>query len=128
MASTNDVNLVLSFSPSHVTMKRILVLPLFFGLFPALFSCQVSAPVARACVSVQLGGLGELGGAASGKRLGQQLASEGAKGDYGSEAVVEDIIRALGRIEDTSARAPLVRRLERLAARVTAESAASACA
>ena len=59
--------------------------------------------------------LGELGGAASAKRLEQQLAIEEARGDYGGEAVVEDIIRALGRIRGTNARASLVRRLERLA-------------
>jgi HEAT repeat protein len=61
-------------------------------------------------------GLGELGGAASAKRLEEQLSIEEARGDYDGEAVVEDIVRALGRIEEASARAPLVRRLERLAA------------
>jgi hypothetical protein len=59
-------------------------------------------------------GLGELGGAASVRRLEQQLAIEEARDDYDGEAVVEDITRALGRIEDASARASLVRRLERL--------------
>jgi hypothetical protein len=61
-------------------------------------------------------GLGELGGAASVKRLAEQLAIEEARGDYDGEAVVEDITRALGRIKGASARAPLVRRLERLVA------------
>ncbi|HEX8702813.1 MAG TPA: hypothetical protein VF815_28520, partial [Myxococcaceae bacterium] len=61
-------------------------------------------------------GLGELGGEASVRRLEQQLALEEARGDYDGEAVVEDITRALGRIEEASARAPLIRRLERLAA------------
>src|SRR3954449_12004401 len=45
-------------------------------------------------------GLGELGGAASAKRLEEQLAIEEARGDYDGEAVVEDIVRALGRIEE----------------------------
>lgn len=60
-------------------------------------------------------GLGELGGPASVKRLEQQLAIEEARGDYGGGAVEEDIVRALGRIRSTSARASLVRKLERLA-------------
>jgi hypothetical protein len=59
--------------------------------------------------------LGELGGAASARRLEQQLAIEEARGDHDGAAVIEDITRALGRIEDSSARAGLVRRLERLA-------------
>jgi hypothetical protein len=61
-------------------------------------------------------GLGELGGAASAGRLEEQLAIEEARGDHDGEAVAEDITRALGRIKEASARAPLVRRLERLAA------------
>lgn len=59
-------------------------------------------------------GLGELGGATSAKRLEQQLATEEARGDYDGEAVVEDIVRALGRIDDPSARASLLRTLEQL--------------
>lgn len=61
-------------------------------------------------------GLGELGGAASARLLEQQLAIEEARDDYDGESVVEEIIRALGRIEDANTRATLVRRLERLAA------------
>ena len=61
-------------------------------------------------------GLGELGGAASVRRLEQQLALEEARGDDDGASVVDEIIRALGRIEDTGARAALVRKLERLAA------------
>ncbi|WP_224250038.1 HEAT repeat domain-containing protein [Hyalangium gracile] len=61
-------------------------------------------------------GLGELGGAASARRLEEQLAIEEARRSYDGEAVVEDIVRALGRIAEASARAPLIRRLERLAA------------
>jgi len=61
-------------------------------------------------------GLGELGGAASVKRLEEQLAIEEARGDYDGAAVVEDITRALGRIQGAKARAPLMRRLERLVA------------
>jgi hypothetical protein len=60
-------------------------------------------------------GLGELGGAASAKRLEQQLAIEEARGDHDGAAVIADITQALGRIKDSSARAGLVRRLERLA-------------
>jgi hypothetical protein len=61
-------------------------------------------------------GLGELGGAASARRLEQQLAVEEARRDYDGESVVEELTRALGRIEEDSARASLVRRLERLTA------------
>jgi hypothetical protein len=61
-------------------------------------------------------GLGELGGAASVRRLEEQLALEEARGDYDGEAVAEDITQALGRIEGAGARASLVRRLERMAA------------
>lgn len=60
-------------------------------------------------------GLGELGGVLSSRRLEQQLAIEEARGDHDGAAVIEDIIRTLGRIDDSSARAGLVRRLERLA-------------
>lgn len=60
-------------------------------------------------------GLGEMGGPASVKRLEQQLAIEEARGGYGGGAVEEDIVRALGRIRGTNARASLVRKLERLA-------------
>lgn len=61
-------------------------------------------------------GLGELGGAASTRRLEQQLAIEEARGDPDGASVAEAITRALGRIEETDARASLVKRLERLAA------------
>ncbi|WP_147332904.1 HEAT repeat domain-containing protein [Archangium gephyra] len=61
-------------------------------------------------------GLGVLGGSASARRLEQQLALEEARGDYDGDSVVEEIIRALGRIEGADARAALVRKLERLAA------------
>ncbi|MDC0711745.1 hypothetical protein POL68_24970 [Stigmatella sp. ncwal1] len=60
-------------------------------------------------------GLGELGGAASVRRLEQQLAMEEARGDADGAAVVEDILRALGRIEERGARLSLMRKLERLA-------------
>jgi hypothetical protein len=59
-------------------------------------------------------GLGELGGAASAERLEQQLALEEGRGDYDGQAVVEDIIRILGRINEPSARASLLRALEQL--------------
>ena len=59
--------------------------------------------------------LGELGGAASARRLEQQLAVEEARGDYDAASVIEVITDALGRIEDTSARAGLLRRLQRMA-------------
>lgn len=59
-------------------------------------------------------GLGELGGTASVLRLEQQLALEEARGDYDGDSVVEELIRALGRIEAAGARAALVRKLERL--------------
>jgi HEAT repeat protein len=60
-------------------------------------------------------GLGEVGGAASVKRLEQQLAVEEARGDYDAASVIEVITGALGYIEDASARAGLLRRLQRLA-------------
>jgi hypothetical protein len=60
--------------------------------------------------------LGELAGAASVRRLEQQLALEEARGDYDGESVVTVITQALGRLEDTSARASLARRLHRLVA------------
>ncbi|AKJ00683.1 Hypothetical protein AA314_02309 [Archangium gephyra] len=59
-------------------------------------------------------GLGELGGAASARRLERQLALEEARGDHDAASVIEAITEALGRIADTSARAGLLRRLERL--------------
>jgi hypothetical protein len=58
-------------------------------------------------------GLGVLGGPASIKCLEQQLALEEAREDYDGDSVVEEIIRALGRIEDPGARAALVRVLKR---------------
>jgi hypothetical protein len=61
-------------------------------------------------------GLGELGGAASVRCLEQRLAAEEARGDYDGASVADAITEALGRIKEVSARAPLVRRLERLAA------------
>lgn len=61
-------------------------------------------------------GLGELGGTDSVRRLDQQLLIEEARGDYDGEAVVEDIVRALGRIPEPEARACLIRRLARMAA------------
>lgn len=59
-------------------------------------------------------GLGELGGAAIARRLERQLALEEARGDHDAASVIEAITDALGRIADTSARAGLLRRLERL--------------
>lgn len=60
--------------------------------------------------------LGELGGAASASRLEQQLSLEEARGDHDGSSVADAITLALGRIGEASARASLVRRLERLAA------------
>jgi hypothetical protein len=60
--------------------------------------------------------LGELGGAASAKRLEQQLALEEARGDYDGESVMTVITEALGRLEDAGSRVSLVRRLHRLVA------------
>jgi hypothetical protein len=61
-------------------------------------------------------GLGELGGEASVRCLERQLAIEEARGDYDGEAVEEDIIQALGRIDEVSARVSLVQKLERMVA------------
>jgi hypothetical protein len=60
-------------------------------------------------------GLGQLGGAASVRRLEQQLALEETRGDYDGASVVEAITHALGRLDEAGSRAPLVRRLRRLA-------------
>jgi len=73
-------------------------------------------------------GLAELGGASSIKRLEQQLALEEARGDYDGSSVVEAITQELGRIEETGARAPLVRRLQRLAPGKDAHSDANTLA
>lgn len=62
-------------------------------------------------------GLETLGGAASARLLEQQLAAEEAREDLDGASVVEDIIRALGRIEAAGTRASLVKRLERLVQR-----------
>jgi hypothetical protein len=59
-------------------------------------------------------GLAELGGAASARRLEQQLVREEARGDHDGDSVAEAITRVLGELQQTSARASLVRRLERL--------------
>jgi hypothetical protein len=59
-------------------------------------------------------GLGELGGAASARRLEWQLAHEEARGGYDGDSVVEVITQALGRLEEADTRATLVRRLQRL--------------
>lgn len=61
-------------------------------------------------------GLGELGGAASVKRLEEQLAIEEARGDYDGSSVIEQITWALGRTKEAGARASLVRRLRRVVA------------
>lgn len=75
-------------------------------------------------------GLGALGGDASVTRLERQLVVEETRGDYDGDAVEEDIIQALGRIEEPSARASLVRKLERLGAGATdySNSQVLACA
>lgn len=62
-------------------------------------------------------GLGHLGGAASVKRLEQQLSIEETRNNYDGDAVAGDIVRALGHIKEAEARASLVRRLERMTAR-----------
>ncbi len=61
-------------------------------------------------------GLAELGGAASARRLEQQLVREEARADPEGDCVAEAITQAPGGLEEAGARASLVRRLERLAA------------
>jgi hypothetical protein len=68
-------------------------------------------------------GLGELGGAASVRRLERQLALEEARGDYDGAAVVEALTQALGRVQGANARVSLVRKLERLVAAARPEPA-----
>ncbi|MCY1080959.1 HEAT repeat domain-containing protein [Archangium lansingense] len=89
-----------------------------FGMEPrarALLEAMLEEPDALIRQAAAFG-LGVLGGSASAKRLEQQLALEEARGDYDGDSVAEEIIRALGRLEDADARAALVRKLERLAA------------
>ncbi len=81
----------------------------------ALLDAMLKDPDARVRQAAAFG-LGELGGAANARLLEQQLAIEEAREDDDGESVVEEIVRALGRIEDTNVRATLVRRLETLAA------------
>jgi hypothetical protein len=81
----------------------------------ALLEAMLAAPDALARQAAAFG-LGVLGGVASVKRLEKQLALEEARGDDDGASVAEGITRALGRIEEASARASLVRKLERLAA------------
>jgi hypothetical protein len=59
-------------------------------------------------------GLGELGGAASARRLEQQLPIEESRQDHDGASVVEAITQALGRIKEAGSRVTLVRRLQRL--------------
>lgn len=73
-------------------------------------------------------GLGELGGPASTRCLEQQLAVEEARADYDAAAVVEDIVAALGNIDDAGARIALAARLERMAAGTPEPGEASALA
>lgn len=68
-------------------------------------------------------GLGELGGAASVRRLERQLALEEARGDHDGAAVVEALTQALGRVQGANARVILVRKLERLVAAARPEPA-----
>lgn len=58
-------------------------------------------------------GLGELGGAASARRLEQQLVREEARGNYDGDSVAEAITQALGRLKGAGARSSLIRRLQR---------------
>lgn len=60
-------------------------------------------------------GLGQLGGEASVRLLERRLSIEESRGDYDGDAVKDDIIRALGHIDEASVRPILVRRLERMA-------------
>ncbi|WNG40452.1 hypothetical protein F0U60_47175 [Archangium minus] len=61
-------------------------------------------------------GLGELGGSTSAKRLEQQLLLEESRGDHDASSVVQVITQTLSHLKSASARATLVRRLNRLAA------------
>jgi hypothetical protein len=86
------------------------------GRTRAVLESMLEAPDARVRQAAVFG-LGELGGAASVRRLEQQLALEEARRDYDGDSVAEAITQTLGRIEEAGARATLVRRLERLSAR-----------
>ncbi len=60
--------------------------------------------------------LGAWGSPSSTRRLEQQLVLEEARGDDSSPAVVQVILQSLGQLKNASARAALVRKLNRLAA------------
>jgi hypothetical protein len=81
----------------------------------ALLETLLQRPEARARQAAALG-LGILGGALSVKCLEQRLILDEAWTDSEGKSAVEEIIRSLGRIEDASAGAALVRKLERLTA------------
>ncbi len=61
-------------------------------------------------------GLGELGGSTSARRLEQQLLVEESREDPDASSVVQVITQTLSQLKSASARATLVRRLNRLAA------------
>jgi len=82
----------------------------------ALLGAMLSSPDARVRQAGAFG-LGELGGSANAKLLEQQLELEETREDYDAASVAEAITAALGRIEDASARAGLLRRLGRLVAK-----------
>lgn len=67
-------------------------------------------------------GLGELGGASSARILERQLLLEESRGGPDASSVVQVITQALSQLESASARATLVRRLNRLAAGTPAAS------
>ncbi len=104
-----------AFNEGNEALARALVSQLGARKVRSLMEEMLEVPDARVRQAAVFG-LGELGGAASVRRLERQLALEEARGDYDGAAVVELLTLVLGRVQGASARASLVRRLERLVA------------
>jgi hypothetical protein len=111
-----------AFNEGNETRARALVSQSGARKARSLLEEMLEDPDARVRMAAAFG-LGELGGAASVRRLERQLALEEARGDYDGAAVVEALTQALGRVQGANARVSLVRKLERLVAAARPEPA-----